>query len=448
MKKKKYMISFICMITILFSNPFFVYATEEEETFGAGEMEQDNSGVIDEGGEEEIVEESDSGGDEQSVETEKKAPEKSYLEIKNDEINTAQRQKESLESGLSDVKKIKQELEKSKYDLNQYVSQLDVNLGEIENKIESLNALISEKKQAIKDAEQELKEAQEAEASQYEFMKQRIKFMYKRDSYTWIDIIFGSGSFSEMLNKVEYVQRLSAYDRKKMEEYQETIAYVKLCEEELSLQQETLETAAKVAEQEQSAVEELITQKQEEIQEYESDINKKEELIQEYEAYIAEQNNTIAALEQAVAAEKKRLAEAGRSSNLTYSGGTFAWPAPAYTRISDDYGYRMHPTLHVEKFHNGVDMAAPNGSAIVAAYDGQVVAADYNSSMGNYIMIDHGDGLYTIYMHCSALYVSANQMVSKGETIAAVGSTGRSTGPHLHFSVRLNGNYVSPWNYL
>ena len=109
---------------------------------------------------------------------------------------------------------------------------------------------------------------------------------------------------------------------------------------------------------------------------------------------------------------------------------------------------RVHPTLNVEKFHNGVDMAAPSGSPILAAYDGQVVAADYNASMGNYIMIDHGDGLYTIYMHCSALYVSTGANVTKGANIAAVGSTGRSTGPHLHFSVRLNGNYVSPWNYL
>ena len=108
----------------------------------------------------------------------------------------------------------------------------------------------------------------------------------------------------------------------------------------------------------------------------------------------------------------------------------------------------MHPTLGVEKFHNGLDMAAPGGSPILAAYDGNVVAADYSSSMGNYIMIDHGDGLYTIYMHASALYVSKGNFVVKGQNIAAVGSTGRSTGNHLHFSVRLNGNYVNPWNYL
>ena len=93
-------------------------------------------------------------------------------------------------------------------------------------------------------------------------------------------------------------------------------------------------------------------------------------------------------------------------------------------------------------------MAAPGGSPILAAYDGEVVAATYNGSMGNYVMIDHGGGLYTIYMHASALYVSKGQVVTKGQKIAAVGTTGRSTGNHLHFSVRLNGSYVNPWNYL
>jgi murein DD-endopeptidase MepM/ murein hydrolase activator NlpD len=108
----------------------------------------------------------------------------------------------------------------------------------------------------------------------------------------------------------------------------------------------------------------------------------------------------------------------------------------------------MHPILNVEKFHNGIDLAAPGGSPILAAYGGTVVAAAYSSTMGNYVMIDHGSNLYTIYMHASALYVSKGDTVTKGQKIAAVGTTGRSTGNHLHFSVRLNGSYVSPWNYL
>ncbi|MGN1147698.1 MAG: M23 family metallopeptidase, partial [Lachnospiraceae bacterium] len=162
---------------------------------------------------------------------------------------------------------------------------------------------------------------------------------------------------------------------------------------------------------------------------------------------IQEQKEIIEALEAAIAAEKKKILEQ-QGSLMTYDGGQFKFPLASYTRLSDDYGMRMHPTLGVEKFHNGIDLAAPTGTAIYAAYDGKVVAAAYSSSMGNYVMIDHGDSLYTIYMHASKLYVSTGDIVVRGETIAAVGSTGRSTGPHLHFGVRLNGEYVSPWNYL
>ena len=120
----------------------------------------------------------------------------------------------------------------------------------------------------------------------------------------------------------------------------------------------------------------------------------------------------------------------------------------SYTRVSDDYGPRIHPTLNVPQFHNGVDFAAPKGTPIYSAYNGIVVAATYSSTMGNYVMIDHGDGLYTIYMHASKLYVKKDDVVTTGQKIAGVGTTGRSTGNHLHFSVRKNGEYVSPWDYI
>ena len=447
MRKKKQLICIMCAVMLMFHQGAPVFATEEG-AFGAGEMNQDNSGVIEEGGQEAPDTEEAQKQDEAKKEAENKTKTPSYLDVKNQEINNAQAEKKKLESSISNVKKMKNELEKSKYDLNVYVTQLDGNLNEIESKLSSLNTLIEEKEQDIEEAKQDLAKAQESQKVQYDAMKQRIKFMYEKGDYSFFDIILGSGSFAEMLNKIEYVRRLSDYDKRKMEEYQQTIEFVKVCQQELAAQQETLQAAAKAAEEEQAAVAELIVEKQEQIEEYEEDITNKEKLIKEYEEDLAMQNNTISALEKAVAAEKKRLAESGQKSSVSYNGGKFAWPAPSYTRISSDYGMRIHPTLNVEKFHNGVDMAAPNGSPILAAYDGQVVAADYNSSMGNYIMIDHGDGLYTVYMHCSSLSVSAGASVSKGATIGAVGSTGRSTGPHLHFSVRLNGNYVNPWNYL
>lgn len=364
---------------------------------------------------------------------------------KEQEINRAREEKKALQNGLTDVKELKKELEASKENLTNYVTQLDAQLVEIQAKINSLKEMILTKEEEISAKAVELEEALGVQQAQYEAMKSRIKFMYEKGDMLYLELVFAAESFGDMLNKAEYIEMLSAYDRKMLDEYVAYAEYVALCKEGLEEEKAVLDEAKAAVEEEERSLNELIAAKEQEVYKVSADIKSKESAIQEYQAEIASQNETIAALEVAVAEERKRLAaEQGRK----YDGGVFTWPAPSYTRISDEYGNRMHPTLGIERFHNGIDMAAPGGSAILAAYDGTVVAAAYSSSMGNYIMIDHGDNLYTIYMHASALYVSKGAEVSKGQTIAAVGSTGRSTGNHLHFSVRLNGNYVNPRNYL
>lgn len=367
------------------------------------------------------------------------------IKQKEEEIDSAREMKKELQSNLTDVKKIKEELEASKKDLTEYVVQLDGQLATIQEKIADLKAKIEDKKAEIAVTEMELADAVAEQETQYEAMKNRIKFMYEKGNQLYMELIFSSESFGEMLNKAEYIEMLSAYDRKKLDEYVATRELIELVKAQLEEDRDYLEQAKAGVESEEASLNALIKEKENTITAVSADINNKEAAIAEYEADIAEQNETIAALEKIVAEEKAKLAE---ENGLKYDGGMFKWPAPSYVRISDDYGNRTHPILGVQQFHNGVDMAAPGGSPILAAYDGKVVAADYSGSMGNYIMIDHGDGLYTIYMHSSALYVSKGDFVTKGQNIAAVGSTGRSTGNHLHFSVRLNGSYVSPWNYL
>lgn len=361
------------------------------------------------------------------------------------EIKKAKEEKKSLQSGLTNVKELKKQLETSKNNLTNYVKELDADLADIQAKINELKALISEKEAEIQAKTEELEEAIAVQEAQYEAMKSRIKFMYEKGDTLYMELVFGAESFGEMLNKADYIEMLSSYDRKMLDTYVAQAEYVALCKESLEEERDVLNEAKKSVEEEEAALNELISVKEKEIYAVTGDIANKQAAIAEYEADIAAQNETIAALEAAVAEERKRLAaEQGRR----YDGGIFTWPAPSYTRISDDYGNRTHPILGIQQFHNGIDMAAPGGTPILAAYDGRVVAADYSGSMGNYIMIDHGDGVYTIYMHASALYVSKGKEVSKGDKIAAVGSTGRSTGNHLHFSVRVNGSYVSPWKYL
>lgn len=363
------------------------------------------------------------------------------------EIAEAKKEVATLKSSLTDVEKLKKELEQSKNDLNAYVEQLDTQLNGIQNKIDEYNQLIADKEHEIEVTTEELNAAIAKQEEQYAAMKERIKFMYEKGDTLYMELIFSSSSLSDTINKADYIEALSAYDRNQLDEYVKTRELIALCKEELESEKEVLDEAKLAVEAEEAAVSSLISEKEAQIVSVSSDISSKEAAIKEYEDMIAQENAEIAALEKAVAEEKARLAAANANARV-YDGGMFSWPCPGYKRISDEYGNRMHPTLGIEKFHNGIDLAAASGTSILAAYDGDVVAADYSSSMGNYIMINHGDGLYTIYMHASALYVSKGQSVYKGQTIAAVGSTGRSTGPHLHFSVRLNGNYVSPWNYL
>lgn len=368
------------------------------------------------------------------------------IKQKQSAISQAQEERKKLQSGLSDIKSMVKELEKSKNNLETYVQELDGKLATLEEKIGELQKQIEEKKKEVEQAKKDLSQAEAVAEKQYADMKQRLRYMYQNSrSDGYLEVLLTAQSFSDMINQAEYIEKLSAYDSRKLLEYRQNVEYMQLCKQTLEEEEKVLKETEESLKTEQESVNTLIVEKEKQIKAFQGDISNKEAAIKDYEAEIAEQDSTIAALEKAVAEDKARLAEQNR---LKYDGGMFQMPCPSYKRVSDDYGNRMHPTLHVEKFHNGVDFAASSGSPILAAYDGKVVGASYNSSMGNYVMIDHGDGLYTIYMHASKLYVSSGQTVSKGQQIAAVGSTGRSTGPHLHFSVRLNGSYVSPWSYL
>lgn len=368
--------------------------------------------------------------------------EKSITEKKS-QIKDAENEKKQLKNGLTNVEKVKKELQKSKADLSQYVANLDANVAEISEKIEQLKLDITNKEAEIVETEEELEEAIEVKDDQYASMKKRVQAMYEQENDYYLSLLTDADGMSDFLNRMDYIKEITEYDNKMLIQYKEVVAYVEVCKETLEAEKEVLDEAKASAEAEQKALEDLIDEKEKEIKAYEADIANKDKLIKEYEAQIAEQDAAIKELERLVAADQASLA-----AQRNYDGGKFAWPCPAYTRISDEYGYRIHPTLGIEKFHSGLDLAAPAGSNILAAYDGVVVGAAYNSSMGNYVMINHGDGLYTVYMHASKLAVSSGQEVKRGQVIAYVGTTGRSTGNHLHFGVRLNGSYVNPNGYL
>lgn len=369
------------------------------------------------------------------------------IKEKEDKIAESEKKKEQLEQELSNMEVIKSKLEKEKKNLTNYVSELDKELASLETRIEELNTLITEKEAEIAEIEIELQQAIETEQAQYEAMKLRIQFMYEQGETNYLAMLMSAENFSDMLNKADYIEQLSAYDRQKLDEYVAITEYVTVCKEELETEKSLLDTAKEEVLIEQANVETLIAEKQVMIDEYQTNIATQEAAIQQYEDDLQMELDIISQLEAEVLEEKKEiLLENGIV--ITYNGGKLTWPCPSYTRISSEFGWRIHPTLGVNKYHNGVDMAAPKGTDILAAYSGEVVAATYNSTMGNYVMMNHGNGFYTIYMHASKLCVSEGDIIVEGEKIAEVGSTGRSTGPHLHFGVRKDGEYVNPMDYL
>ena len=369
------------------------------------------------------------------------------IKEKEKQIANAKDEKKQLQSGLTNLQKVKQNLEQQKSNLKNYIQELDSNLAVIESNIAELLAKIEVKETEIDAMQQDLALAQGKEINQKTAMIRRVRMVYESGDPEMLDMLRQAVSFGDFLNKADYVERVISYDQKVFNDYQTVRKYVELCEEELEVEREILDESKAGLESEQKALEELINEKTAEITKYEADINNQEKAIREYQAEIRAQEEEIKALETLIAQEKKKILAAS-GVVLSYDGGKFTFPLESYTRVSDDYGDRIHPTLKVKQFHNGIDFASPKGTAIYAAYDGVVVAADYSTTMGNYVMLDHGSGLYTIYMHASSLNVKKDDIVVRGETIAKVGSTGRSTGNHLHFSVRKNGEYQNPWNYI
>ncbi len=363
------------------------------------------------------------------------------IKQKQDEIEKKRAEKAQMQTGLSDVKKIKKDLEKQKKNLQSYVKELDKKLTEIENNILALKLQIEVKEGEIAVKEEELQEALKKENYQKESVITCIKLIHEAGRPDVLELMAKSRNFGDFLNNADYAEKVVEYDHRMWQNYKSIREYTELCKQELEVEKELLDTAKQNVEIEQQNIEELVSEKAKEIDKYENDIKNKDKLIAEYEAEIKAQNEEIAALEEA-------MKELIGGSDLKYDGGKFAFPLESYTRISSEYGERIHPILHTKQFHNGVDFASPKGTPIYAAYNGIVAAAAYSSTMGNYVMINHGSGLTTIYMHASVLNVKTGETVIKGQKIAEVGSTGRSTGNHLHFTVRLNGEYKSPWNYI
>ena len=349
----------------------------------------------------------------------------------------------SIQEKIDAATKEKQEaldnLNKSKEDKKAALSQKEV----LDHEIDIINAELAQIDAIIAEADGKIAE-KEAEIAEYEVQiaqcddefKARIRAIDEMGSATYIDILLNSKSLSDFLAKFETVREIATYDQAIIDNM---IALKKGVEDsklEIEMARSEQQEARNLTADKQAQLQQKMSEQEALISQLSSDIAEYEKA---YNAAVAEENNLKASVTPKLSTS---------SGGTVYTGGVFAWPAPSYTYISSPYGYRTHPVLGRTKFHSGVDMAAPGGTNILSAADGTVRSAGWNGGYGYCVVVDHGGGVATLYGHASKLLVSSGQKVSKGQAIALVGTTGMSTGNHLHFEVLKNGATTDPMAYL
>lgn len=361
-------------------------------------------------------------------------------------IDEAKDERDQAQQNENDAKDVLQSLETS---LNELVA----DVAALDNQISNLQSQITQKEREANVLQEQidltniaLADARVMEEQQYASMLVRIQYLYEEGDIGYLDTLMSSSSFTDMLNQSEYINQISEYDQEQLNALIATREDIELYESKLEDDMKEIQRVQADLETEKAALEDVIEEKNDQIAKFESDIVAQQALVDRFAADREAAEARIEELERALILAQQNSGQTIYDPS-SYSG-RFMWPATQGFYVSSDFGPRVSPTAGASSYHQGIDIPCPMGSDVVAAEDGTVVISQYSYSAGNYIMIDHGGGVSTVYMHNSQLMVGVGATVTKGQVIAKAGSTGYSTGPHCHFGVRINGSYVNPWPYL
>ena len=343
----------------------------------------------------------------------------------------SQARQDELEEQLADV-------EADQAEAQQRRQLLQAQLDAINNEIENIDKQIAYYDAEIAQKEEEQAEAEANEEAQYELFCQRVRAMEEEGTVSYWSILFNSESFSELLDRLADIDAVMDYDNQVMDEL------IAIREEIIALR-----TQLETSRAEEQAARDQQAAKQAEQQ---AKVAEAQKLLDQINADVAEVNRQLDAESEAaaeiqaeIAQKQKQLEEQRRQNNITIDSETsYLWPLPGYYRLSSLFGYRIHPITGEAHSHTGIDIPAPGNTPILACKSGQVVTSAYHYSYGNYVVIAHGNGNSTLYAHMSSRAVSEGDMVTQGQTIGYVGTTGSSTGNHLHLEVRDNYTRVDP----
>lgn len=349
-----------------------------------------------------------------------------------DEIRRRERELEEIRQQLEKVSERMDENQALQSTTNQNINRTNQQIRALESEIQSLNNNITQTEKAILQKEKEIEVLEEIIEDKTELLNQRLRVMYKSGTVGYLEVLFGAEDLTDFLSRVDMLQKILTHDQNLITSLEES--HYELEQQKLTLV-ETQEQLVRLFDSK------LVAQ---------NDLNAslrrlyayKESLLKDEEA-LAEQEEQNLRLANEITEKLKQLELAP-----TYVGGEMMWPVPGHFTISSPFGHRIHPITMNPSTHTGIDIQAPMGASVLAAQTGTVIHSNWLGSYGKTIMIDHGGGYVTLYAHNSELAVKVGDVVRKGDQIALIGSTGFSTGPHLHFEVRINGEYVDPLPYV
>ena len=384
---------------------------------------------------------------------------KSSSEIR-EQIKEMKAENKELEEKLSQLREQFQANENEMLNMVAEKDLIDQEIAILTEKIDNINAQIMSYGLLIADKQDELDKAQKDLRELTQKHKERIQAMEEEGELSYWEVLFKANSFADLLDRLNMVQEIAASDRRRMAELSaaadrvtETQTALNTEKEELEQSRAELDAAQLVLEQKRLEADELLRKLVAKGAEYQALIDESEDLQDELMADIAQAEKDLKAAEyqEWLATYVPPTTRPGNDTTPSIqapSSSGWVCPVPYYT-LTSPFGYRTHPISGKWKMHNGVDMAAAQGTPIYAAKSGKVTTASYQAGgAGYYVSINHGDGFSSIYMHMTHFIVSPGQYVTAGQVIGYVGSTGGSTGPHLHFGISYNGSYVNPMNYI
>lgn len=346
------------------------------------------------------------------------------------ELSSIEKEKEAINQTIKNINKDISSTQEAKANIDREIDVLSREIDVQEKLVSALNKDINVKSSELKIATDKLDE-------QYDKYKLRVRAMYENGETSYLDVVLGSENFVDMISRVEIISQIVDYDKKLVTEFNETKTNI-----------QNTKTALENSKAEEVAIKSKLSEKKSSLN---AKSNKSQALLSNLNSDKAKSKaewEKADKLELKLQAEIQEIArKLAANSNGSYVGGEFLWPTPGYNKITSNFGYRKHPILGYNKLHSGMDIGAASGSKILAVNSGTVVKSTFNDSYGNYVMVDHGGGIVTLYAHMSSRNVKTGDVVARGQQIGKVGSTGWSTGPHLHIEVIKNGNYVDPKGY-